>query len=159
MATTVRVGLIGAGFITELHLEAFARVPNAQVVAITGQNTEHARELAQRHGIPHVEPSWEALVSRDDVDVVTVAVPNDLHAPICVGAAERGVRVDRQVDDEDRHRSYRLAQVGDGGDVTDAVNDGRSAGLPAGVLQDAAGELGPVCGQLGTDGLQRLAVG
>src|SRR5579859_7190421 len=93
MAETVRVGLIGAGFVTELHLAAFERVRNATVVAITSQHVERARELAARHAIPHVEPSWETLVQRNDLDVVTIAVPNDLHAPICVAAAERGKHV------------------------------------------------------------------
>jgi myo-inositol 2-dehydrogenase / D-chiro-inositol 1-dehydrogenase len=89
----VRVGLIGAGFITELHAEALAQIGAAEMVAITSRSGERARRLAQRHGIPHVEPSWERLLERDDLDLVTVAVPNDLHAPITVAAAERGKHV------------------------------------------------------------------
>jgi len=94
MAATVRVGVIGAGFVTELHLEAFARVRNAEVVAIAGrQGSQRPAELAHRFGIANVAPSWEALLERDDVDVVTIAVPNDLHMPICVAAAGRGKHV------------------------------------------------------------------
>jgi predicted dehydrogenase len=89
----VRVGVIGAGFITDLHLAAFAQVRSAEVVAIASQHTERAREVAHRHGIPHVEPSWEALVERPDLDMVTVSVPNDLHAQVCIAAAERGKHV------------------------------------------------------------------
>ena len=89
----VRVGLIGAGFVTELHAAALAQVANAQVVAITSQRGERARELAQRFGIPHVEPTWEAILARQDLDVVTIAVPNDLHARISVAAAAQGKHV------------------------------------------------------------------
>src|SRR2546430_5101818 len=88
--TPVRVGLIGAGFVTELHAMAFKQVCNAEMVAITSQHGERARELAQRFDIADVEPGWEALLERQDLDVVTIAVPNDLHARICVAAAERG---------------------------------------------------------------------
>jgi myo-inositol 2-dehydrogenase/D-chiro-inositol 1-dehydrogenase len=89
----VRVGLIGAGFITELHAAALATVRDAEMVAITSQHGERARELARRFAIPHVEPSWETLLERDDIDVVTLAVPNDLHASMCIAAAERGKHV------------------------------------------------------------------
>jgi myo-inositol 2-dehydrogenase/D-chiro-inositol 1-dehydrogenase len=89
----VRVGLIGAGFITEIHASALARVPEAHLVAIASRRQEHAAELAGRFGIPHVEPSWEALLERPDIDVVTVALPNNLHARVCIAAAMRGKHV------------------------------------------------------------------
>ncbi len=90
---TVRVGLIGAGFIAELHATALTGVRNAELVAIASGRGERARELAGRFGIPHVEPSGETLLERDDVDVVLLAVPNDLHAPLCIAAAGRGKHV------------------------------------------------------------------
>jgi len=90
---TVRVGLIGAGFIAELHATALTGVRNAELVAIASGHGERARELAGRFGIPHVEPNWEALLERDDIDVVTLAVPNDLHAALCIAAAGRGKHV------------------------------------------------------------------
>ncbi|MCL4544728.1 MAG: Gfo/Idh/MocA family oxidoreductase [Chloroflexi bacterium] len=91
--TTVRVGLIGAGFVTELHATALAQVKNASVVAITSRRGERARELAHRFAIPTVEPAWHALLERSDIDVVTIAVPNDLHAEICIAAAQTGKHV------------------------------------------------------------------
>ncbi len=90
---TVRIGLIGAGFISETHAEAFSRVPGAEMTAIASRGGERARDLARRYGIAHVEPHYQALLERADVDVVTVAVPNDLHAKICIAAAERGKHV------------------------------------------------------------------
>ncbi len=90
---TVRVGLIGAGFIAELHATALTGVRNAELVAIASQHGERARELAERFDIPHVEPSGETLLERDDVDVVTLAVPNDLHAALCIAAAGQGKHV------------------------------------------------------------------
>jgi len=89
----VRVGLIGAGFITDVHAAALAQVPLATVTAIASRRPERAAALAGRFAIPHVEPSWQELLERSDVDVVTIAVPNNLHARICIAAAERGKHV------------------------------------------------------------------
>lgn len=54
MANTdrVKVGIIGAGFIGHLHAEAFARVPNAEVVAIASPSAARGQALAARFGIP-----------------------------------------------------------------------------------------------------------
>jgi predicted dehydrogenase len=89
----VRVGLIGAGFITDVHATALAHVCAAEVVAIASEHTAHAREVAARFSVRDVEPSWEALLERPDIEVVTIAVPNYLHARICIAAAERGKHV------------------------------------------------------------------
>ncbi len=91
--TKVRVGIIGAGFIAELHAAALAQVKQADMVAITSEHGIRAHELAHRFDIPTVEPSWQALIERPDVDVVTIAAPNDLHAQICIAAAEAGKHV------------------------------------------------------------------
>ncbi len=43
--------------------------------------------------MPNRYHDWEDLVARDDLDVVSIGVPNDLHAPIAIAALERGRHV------------------------------------------------------------------
>ena len=89
----VRVGIIGAGFIGHLHAEAFTHVPNAEVVSIASPSPERGRALADQFGIPHHFTDYREMLQRDDLDMVTVGVPNDLHAQVCIDAARAGKHV------------------------------------------------------------------
>ena len=89
----VNVGIIGAGFIGHLHAEAFTHVPNAEVVAIASPSPERGRALADQFGIPHHFTDYREMLQRDDLDMVTIGVPNDLHAQVCIDAARAGKHV------------------------------------------------------------------
>lgn len=90
---TVRVGLIGSGFINEVHAESLSRLPGVQVVAVASPTPGRAERLAARRGIPHHYTDDRALLDRQDIDMVVLGVPNDLHCPITVRAAEAGKHV------------------------------------------------------------------
>ena len=89
----VRVGIVGAGFIGHLHAEALARVPNAEVVAIASPSPEKGKALAASFGIPRHFTDYREMLALDGLDMVTVGVPNDLHASVCIAAAEAGKHV------------------------------------------------------------------
>ena len=89
----LRVGVIGLGYAGDRHLNAFTRLPNVEPVALAGLEEERLRELGARYGVPNLYRSWEDLVARDDLDVVSIGAPNHLHAPIAIGALEGGRHV------------------------------------------------------------------
>jgi len=94
MHKTVRVGLIGSGFITDIHAHAFKHfVPDAEVVAVASPTPGKAAKFAKARGIPHAYTSHTELLKRTDIDLVTVAVPNDLHCRITLDAAAAGKHV------------------------------------------------------------------
>jgi predicted dehydrogenase len=88
----VRVGLVGAGRIARLHLDALATVPHADVVALADIRPEAARALATTYGIPAVVDSVEALL-REGVDVVHSCVANVSHAEVAAAVLEAGRHV------------------------------------------------------------------
>ncbi|WP_406690429.1 Gfo/Idh/MocA family oxidoreductase [Saccharopolyspora sp. ID03-671] len=90
---TFRVGVIGAGWAGQQHLAAYDALPNVEIAAIAGQETDVVTSLGERYGVPHLFDSWEQLVELPDLDAVSVAVPNFLHAPIGVAALKRGLHV------------------------------------------------------------------
>ncbi len=92
----VKVGIIGAGFIGQMHAEAFERVPNAEVVAIASPNAERGQALAGRFGIPRHLTDYRDLLAIADLDMVTLGVPNDRHAAVCIDAARAGKHVVRE---------------------------------------------------------------
>jgi predicted dehydrogenase len=90
---TVRVGLIGSGFVSAIHAEALRQVPGAEVVAVASPTPGHAERFAAERGIPHPYTDDRALLDRKDVDLVILGLPNDLHCETTVRAAEAGKHV------------------------------------------------------------------
>src|SRR3954453_12380319 len=94
MADTVRIGLIGAGFVSDIHAHALTHyVRNAEIVAVASRTQERAEKFAATHNIPHAYGDYRALLERPDIDMVTVAIPNDLHCRAVCEAAEAGKHV------------------------------------------------------------------
>lgn len=87
----VRIGLAGAGWVTEHHLDAYETLKDrATVVAIADPSRAAAEARAARYGISEIYESVEAMLAQADLDAVDVAAPRELHAPICRAAAEAG---------------------------------------------------------------------
>jgi UDP-N-acetyl-2-amino-2-deoxyglucuronate dehydrogenase len=82
-------GVVGAGVIGAFHAAAIAIVPGAHLVAVADLDPGRAEAFAGRHGCA-AAPDLDALLARDDVDVVAVCVPSGLHAEVGVRAAGAG---------------------------------------------------------------------
>lgn len=89
----IRVALLGAGYIQNVHAGAVLEHPNGELVAIANWREPSARVLAERYGIPRVSTDWEEIVSAPDVDAAVVATPNALHAPQAVALLRSGKHV------------------------------------------------------------------
>lgn len=89
----LRVGVIGLGYAGETHTKSYLQIPNVEVVALAGLEAEKLAQLGATYKIPHLYPDYQSLVARDDLDIVSVCVPNYLHAPITLAALERGKHV------------------------------------------------------------------
>jgi len=90
---TVRIGIIGAGFIADTHVAAIHTLADARAVAVASRDLTKAQAFAQNHAIPHASGDYHELLARPDVDAVVVAAPNYLHAPIVQAAAAAGKHV------------------------------------------------------------------
>lgn len=90
---TVRVGLIGSGFISEVHAEALRQVAGVQIVAVASPTPGNAERFAERHGIPNHYTDDRALLDHKEIDLVVIGAPNDLHASLTIRAAEAGKHV------------------------------------------------------------------
>src|SRR5262249_20453725 len=89
----VRVGLVGSGFISSIHAESLARCPAAEIVAVASPSAEHAQQFAARHGIPHAWTDYRQLLAMDELDMVVIGVPNDLHCTVTLDAAAAGKHI------------------------------------------------------------------
>lgn len=92
---TVRIGLIGAGFAAHFHLASYAKVwgEDFEVAAIAGRSPSRVKELADTFGINRCHETIEALLRDSAIDVIDICVPNHLHVPLILQAAEHGKHV------------------------------------------------------------------
>jgi len=89
----VGVGLVGCGFIGQVHAEAFSLSGFASVRAVASRSPDRAAQFAARWSIPGWHTDYRELAERADVDLVCVAAPNWLHRDIVLAAAEAGKHV------------------------------------------------------------------
>jgi predicted dehydrogenase len=96
----LNVAIIGHAFMGKAHSNAWRNAPHFFDMPATpvlkvavGRNQETLRAFAERWGWQEVASDWREVVQRDDIDVVDISVPTNLHAEIAVAAAEAGKHV------------------------------------------------------------------
>jgi predicted dehydrogenase len=92
-ARKIRAGVVGIGWAGQQHMAAYDEAPGVELVAIAGKEDDVRAELAERYGIADTYADWEDMIARGDLDVVSVAVPTFLHAPIAIAALRAGAHV------------------------------------------------------------------
>ncbi len=94
MAKTLGVGLVGPGWVAAQHLQAFQANPHTRIVALCGREESRARKRLADAGvsIPNARftTRYQDLLSAPDVDIISIATPNHLHAAQAVAAARAG---------------------------------------------------------------------
>jgi predicted dehydrogenase len=99
-AKTINVGLVGHRFMGKAHSNAYMTVakffdvtPQPVMKAVCGRDEAELAEFAQRFGWESYETDWRKLVTRQDIGVVDIAAPSNIHRDIAVAAAEAGKHV------------------------------------------------------------------
>jgi predicted dehydrogenase len=89
----VRVALIGSQFEAEIHAESFKLVPNAEMFAVASPTEAHVKPFAQKHGIPHWFTDYRKMLEMDEISLVALSAPNDLHCRMTLDCAAAGKHV------------------------------------------------------------------
>jgi len=85
-----RGGMIGAGAWSEIQLNAWAGVENAEIVALCDRHPERRDPIVKRFGIPQTFDDFEAMLDEADLDFVDICTRPYSHAPLTKLAADRG---------------------------------------------------------------------
>ncbi len=94
MSESLRLGIIGAGAITQVaHLPVVAKLKGVEVVAICDTDRAKARALADRYRVRDAFSDIEELLEYDTVDAVAICTPNHLHEPHVTAALAAGAHV------------------------------------------------------------------
>jgi D-xylose 1-dehydrogenase (NADP+, D-xylono-1,5-lactone-forming) len=91
---SIHWGLLSTARINERLIPAIRGCARSELLAVASQSgPERAARYAAERSIPRAYGSYEALLADPEVDVVYISLPNALHLPWAVKAAEAGKHI------------------------------------------------------------------
>jgi predicted dehydrogenase len=78
-APVLRWGILGSGWIAERFIESVRAHTKQKIVAVGSRTKDRAEEFASRMGLENAYADYEAFVAADNLDVIYVATPHNLH--------------------------------------------------------------------------------
>ncbi|HEY1685619.1 MAG TPA: Gfo/Idh/MocA family oxidoreductase [Tepidisphaeraceae bacterium] len=87
--------IFGAGWVAGEHAKAYQRCSRTRLIAVGSRKEESARRCADAAGAPEafITTDFDALLARQDVDVISITTPPDLHADLTIRAAAAGKHI------------------------------------------------------------------
>ena len=145
MSTNFTLAIIGVG-IGRQHLRGALGVPGVRIAALCDVNIERARALAREFELPNVRivADYHDLLEMENLDAVSICVPNALHASIAVACLSAGLHV--------LCEKPLATNAADAQQIADAARDNSRACMVGQVLRfrDDIGELKKRAAQIGT---------
>ena len=89
----LRIGVMGCGNIARQFVSAVATSPHVKVAAAASRDTAKSAEFAKSFGLQRHYVSYEALLADDALDIIYVALPNNMHHEWVIKAAQSGKHV------------------------------------------------------------------
>lgn len=89
----LRVCIVGCGDLGRTHARCWSNIPEAQIVTVVDIQEERALKLAGELNLDNFYLDYREAISRQDVNVVSVCIPTNLHPAVTIYAAEHGKHV------------------------------------------------------------------
>jgi len=90
VSSPLRVGVVGVGYLGQIHARIYAGMPEVQLVAVADTDLAAAEKVAKAHGCEAFADAG-ALLGR--VDAVSIVVPTVAHLPVARPFLEAGVHM------------------------------------------------------------------
>jgi predicted dehydrogenase len=84
---------MGAGYFSQFQYEAWARIPEVEIVAVYNRTEEKARAMMAQYGVPRYYADWREMIDRERPDFVDIITLPETHEEMCAYAASRGVHI------------------------------------------------------------------
>jgi len=119
MANKLKVGIVGCGAVAvKRHIPGFIRLKNNVILqAACDKNEDLAKEAARKYNIPKTYQSFSQMLSEENLDIVDICTPPQIHAPLAIEALKHGCHIllekpmalttadcDRMLDASRKHR-------------------------------------------------------
>ncbi|NLG84087.1 MAG: Gfo/Idh/MocA family oxidoreductase, partial [Firmicutes bacterium] len=85
----IRVGLIGAGFVAHIHMNAYQQVKGipVEIAGVVAKPREEAEKFARKFNIPKYYDDYRYLLDDNTIDLIDICAPKVIHKNICLDAA------------------------------------------------------------------------
>ena len=123
----IRVGIIGTGWISEMHIVEYQKMDDVEIIAAADLVPGKAEALMERLGVKGVRyyPNDRAMIDAEQLDAVSICTYNCQHAPCAIYALEHGVNVMLE------KPFKKIVDSGELGDIYDLqAGGGRRHGIP-----------------------------
>ena len=84
----LKIGIVGSKFAAMLHAESYKRSPHVVMHAVAA--IDNLNEFADEYHIPNRYNDYQEMFAREDLDLISVCVPNFLHKEVVLAAVEAG---------------------------------------------------------------------
>ncbi len=88
MSKKTKVGVVGVGYLGQIHAKIYDSMPNVELVMLADTHPETTKQLADRYGCEYTSNSLDML---DQVDAVSIVVPTSLHYDVAQPFLEAGI--------------------------------------------------------------------
>lgn len=89
----LKIGIIGAGAISDCHIEAYMNNPDAELVAICDVNEATAKAKASQYNIPAYYTDADKILSDESIDAVSIVTPTFTHKNLIIEALNKGKHI------------------------------------------------------------------
>ncbi len=93
MADKIRIGIIGTGFAKLTQIPAFKNCEDAEIVSVASANLTNAEKVARDFKIQHFTEDWKETVKREDIDLISITTPPNLHHEMTMFSLEHGKHI------------------------------------------------------------------
>jgi len=100
MAKNINIGIVGTQFMGKAHSNGYSQLPhffelngNPVLHTACSRNSSQLDAFSKKYGWKHQETDWKQLVQNDEIDLIDICTPNNLHHPIAMKAIAQGKNV------------------------------------------------------------------
>lgn len=91
MPKTLRVATVGTGYFSQFHYDAWARIEEAELVALCSRNATTASDIALKYNIKSTYTNFISMLDEAKPDLVDIITPPETHVEFVKAAVERGI--------------------------------------------------------------------
>jgi len=90
----LRYGCVGAGAVARAkHMKGYSSLNGIEFVSVCDTNEKFAKEAASEFGFKKYYTDYREMLEKEQLDFISVCVPNYLHFPVTLMALEKGMHV------------------------------------------------------------------
>lgn len=89
----IKVGIIGTGSISHLHIQGYLKNPDVELYALCDINEERVKAAGGKYKISRIYTDMNEMLKLEELDAVSVCTWNSAHAPCSIAALKAGKHV------------------------------------------------------------------